>query len=1218
MKKLVLVSFLICFFIDFHKSFSQTSPSPTTQASNVQITGRTNTTLTASWTRGNGSRCLVTIRPATNNITLPADGCNNSYTASTTYASGANLGNTNYVVYDGTGTSVTVTGLAAATQYRITVLEYNATVICSIFPTTDYHYNYYTINYVSDAEYTLAHPPTFTPGSAVISNIGYTTATCSWSAGNGANDIAVCKENAVAFAYNPIDGVEYVGNSVFGLGANVGTVVYPNYSMYSGPNTSVAMSGLKSATTYSMRVHTYNGSAIGNTFNYLTVSQNNSVSFTTLNYPPTINAISNISICQDAAQQSITLSGISDGSTGETQTVSITATSSNATIFPSSNISVSYTNPNTTGTLFLTPAPGTSGTATITVTVNDNFTTTNTTTNTFVVTVDPKPSAAGAIASSNAFCGGNSASFGVSPIANTTTYAWQFPSTFTVTAGNNTSSITVSTPTVSTITNYTIQMTPTNACGTGTKATKTIQIDPRPTTSSAGPDQNPLCTSTAFLNGNAVTSPNNGQWVWISGTPTPSIGSSTANSTSISGLSSPNTYKYQWVINYTGSSCPASRDTVIITTDFSNPICQPAANFSFSPTSDVGTSYVCKGTNVGFTDLSVSANSWSWDFNYNGSTPNFTSTSQNPTQLFNTVGTFTVFLRIFSNATSQFYTTQKTINVIEAPVAPGLIFGTTNGICAGDNNQYVYSISTVANATNYNWSVLSGASIVANPSATSVAVVYGTLSQPGNISVSASNSCGTSAASSLAINLTPLPAAAGPILGPDTVCQGQNATTYGLSPIANATSYQWTSIAGNSSTTTNPVRNYSFGQNAQSGTIWVKGVNSCGVGDSSSLAITVNPLPGNAGAISANTNLNLCPAPTAENLSIAPVNYASSYNWLMSNGTIVSGQGTNAIVADFSGISSTIHAIVIPSNACGVRDSSSILTVNFNPVPSAQICVVTVDTLSLRNEIYWEHPVESGIDSFRVYRRLTALTDTLVGTSGVEDPGFMVDMLNDYNPNTNSEEYTITVIDSCGNESAKAPYHKTMFLSTSLGVNAINLNWNLYVGNTVNFYRVYRDTTGLGGTNWELLDGSVPPAVTTWVDNNPPSTPQGQNSIRYIVDVDWLSTCDPARGAINTTRSNIKTNSYTGINEVLNSASFTVFPNPAKNEIKLKSNAISYENLSGSYLTIQDALGRTVLTEKINEKTLEITLDIQNLESGIYFLNIHNEKGKVTLRFVVE
>ena len=518
MKKIILLAyFTFCFFtITILKSQSLL---PTIQATNVQITSRTNSSLTATWTRGNGARCLVTIRPAANAVGLPQSGCDNSYTTSTVYASGANLGNTNYAVYDGTGTSVTVSGLASSTQYRITVFEYNASTICGFIPSTQYNYYYLTTSYTSDADYTLANSPTVATSNITISNIGYTTATCSWTAGGGANDIAVCKDNSVAFSYNPLDGVGYTGNSVFGFGTNIGTVIYPNYTMYAGPSTSVAMTSLNSATTYNMRVHTYNGSVTGNTFNYLLNS--NTVSFTTLNYPPTLNAISNISICQDATQQSVALSGISDGSTGENQTVSITASSSNTTLFPSSNISVSYTNPNSTGTLFLTPAPGTSGTATITVTVNDNFSATNTSSKTFVVTVNPKPSSAGTITSLNAICGGNSSSFSVSAVANTTTYAWQFPSNFTVTSGNNTTTVTVSTPTVSTITNYTIQMTPTNACGTGTKATKTIQIDPRPTQSNAGLDQNPICTSTAFLNGNAVNSPNSGQWIWISGSPTP-------------------------------------------------------------------------------------------------------------------------------------------------------------------------------------------------------------------------------------------------------------------------------------------------------------------------------------------------------------------------------------------------------------------------------------------------------------------------------------------------------------------------------------------------------------------------------------------------------------------------------------------------------------------------------------------------------------------------
>jgi len=111
---------------------------------------------------------------------------------------------------------------------------------------------------------------------------------------------------------------------------------------------------------------------------------------TTPNNAPTINALSNVTINENAGLQTVNMSGISAG-TGDTgQTITITASSNNTAVIP--NPTVTYTSPNATGTLTFTPVANTSGTATVTVTVRDNGGTANggvdTTVKTFTVTVN--------------------------------------------------------------------------------------------------------------------------------------------------------------------------------------------------------------------------------------------------------------------------------------------------------------------------------------------------------------------------------------------------------------------------------------------------------------------------------------------------------------------------------------------------------------------------------------------------------------------------------------------------------------------------------------------------------------------------------------------------------------------------------------------------------------------------------------------------------------
>ena len=82
-----------------------------------------------------------------------------------------------------------------------------------------------------------------------------------------------------------------------------------------------------------------------------------------------------------------------------------------------------------------------------------------------------------------------------------------------------------------------------------------------------------------------------------------------------------------------------------------------------------------------------------------------------------------------------------------APATPGAITGATT--VNGNQTGVSYSISAVAGAASYNWTVPSGASITGGQGSTSITVNFGTSS--GNVCVTASNSCGTSAANCLAI-----------------------------------------------------------------------------------------------------------------------------------------------------------------------------------------------------------------------------------------------------------------------------------------------------------------------------------------------------------------------------------------------------------------------------------------------------------------------------------
>jgi hypothetical protein len=103
-----------------------------------------------------------------------------------------------------------------------------------------------------------------------------------------------------------------------------------------------------------------------------------------VNDPPTLNQVANVTLNEDAAPQTVQFAGITAGASNETQTLTVTAVSSNPALI--SNPTVAYTSPQATGTLTLRPATNASGSATITVTVSDGQAATN---RTFTLTLNP-------------------------------------------------------------------------------------------------------------------------------------------------------------------------------------------------------------------------------------------------------------------------------------------------------------------------------------------------------------------------------------------------------------------------------------------------------------------------------------------------------------------------------------------------------------------------------------------------------------------------------------------------------------------------------------------------------------------------------------------------------------------------------------------------------------------------------------------------------------
>lgn len=103
-----------------------TCTAPTTQASFLSPTGGDidDNQITLNWSRGNGDGVVVVVKENEAVSQEPANGA--TYNVDADFSSGLadEIGTGNFVVYDGSGSSIVVTGLAQGTEYHFAIFEY--------------------------------------------------------------------------------------------------------------------------------------------------------------------------------------------------------------------------------------------------------------------------------------------------------------------------------------------------------------------------------------------------------------------------------------------------------------------------------------------------------------------------------------------------------------------------------------------------------------------------------------------------------------------------------------------------------------------------------------------------------------------------------------------------------------------------------------------------------------------------------------------------------------------------------------------------------------------------------------------------------------------------------------------------------------------------------------------------------------------------------------
>ena len=390
------------------------------------------------------------------------------------------------------------------------------------------------------------------------------------------------------------------------------------------------------------------------------------------------------------------------------------------------------------------------------------------------------------------------------------------------------------------------------------------------------------------------------------------------------------------------------------------------------------------------------------------------------------------------------------------------------------------------------------------------------------------------------------------------------------------------------------------------------------------------------GGLSVNSQLNSpseIALDTLGNLFIADTDNNAIRKINLQSGIIstIAGNGTAGFYGDggpaaYAKLSGPTGLAVDPSgNNIYISDqkNSRIRCISNLAIP--EICMVTVDSTSQHNIIYWDKSSYYNVDSFFIYRETNSNPSVYTKIGSVSndslslymDTARSVNVVNG-NPNVTTYRYKLRYQDKIGNFSFNSNFHNSIYVNNTGSF----FSWNNYEiqnnGNPASYYQLMRDNYANG--NWEVVGTTA----GNQTNLNDPNYSTFENTALWRVETVWNINCAPTLREANPnsiatqvvkSKSNIRNNRMVGLNNILKDEFIHVYPNPAKDFLKID---LTIFDLISNNLEIEliNTLGQLISKQKITSKNTEINLD--NITSGLYILKLNSNNKIKTIKFIVE
>ena len=287
-----------------------------------------------------------------------------------------------------------------------------------------------------------------------------------------------------------------------------------------------------------------------------------------------------------------------------------------------------------------------------------------------------------------------------------------------------------------------------------------------------------------------------------------------------------------------------------------------------------GTSGMCPGETKSYSIASVAgATSYTWTPPRGAAIAGGQGTTQ-VTITYNSAFTSNDTLRVASSNACGSSLARILAITRNLPSVPGVITGPTNGVCISSGISY--SVVTVPGRT-YNWTFnTANATVAAGQGTHAIAANFNVGYLTGIMSVTASNTCGTSAARSVTIKAIPATPLA---IDGESIVWPNQPEVYSIVPVYGTTLYNWVSPAGshiydgivtsgsNLTTTSSVVTIY---MGSITGNVAVRTINTCGAGSYKTLPITFNNFAKERKPMVENTHfqVTLSPNPSSNSFTL--------------------------------------------------------------------------------------------------------------------------------------------------------------------------------------------------------------------------------------------------------------------------------------------------------------------------------------------------------------